>query len=79
MIGYVERHSIENNTNQRDGYSYSWMSTSKTGWKMKDDPEYEGGSDMEAQEMNEKLEFTCKKWAQSAVFDIPADITFQEI
>lgn len=76
---------MENNSIVKDGYSYSWSNLSKDWWKIKEDLSEDSNTwsewswEMEAEEMNQKLEFECKSWADSSKFDLPTDINFQDM
>ena len=85
MNGEVMGNKMENNAIMKDGYSYSWTNMSKDGFKMKEDiweedaNNKDSGAEMEAEEMNQKVEFECKKWADSSKFDLPTGINFQDM
>ncbi|NDK08499.1 hypothetical protein EOM39_04625 [Candidatus Gracilibacteria bacterium] len=81
MKGEVEGQKIVSNVLIKDGYSYSWSDAVKQGYKMKEDlneETKEEGNEMEAREMNETYEFSCKKGVESSIFELPSDIDFQE-
>jgi len=73
-----------NNSIMRDWYSYSWSNMTKDGFKMKEDLSEDENSWneealMEAEEMNQKVDFECKNWVDSSKFELPTDINFQDI
>lgn len=83
----IEGNKMENNVIVKDWFSYSWTNMSKDWFKMKDiinDEVQEwvntdwNQEEMEAQEMNEKVEFDCKYSVDSAMFELPAWINFQD-
>ncbi len=77
----IEWQKLENNVLIKDGFSYTWSNMDKQWFKMKEDLNEETSeewNEMEAQEMNETYEFSCKKWANSSMFELPSDIKFQE-
>ncbi|NUJ97675.1 hypothetical protein HGA92_02705 [Candidatus Gracilibacteria bacterium] len=81
MKGEIEGQKLENNVLIKDGFSYTWSNMDKQGFKMKEnlnEETSEEGNEMEAQEMNETYEFSCKKGANSSMFELPSDIKFQE-
>lgn len=81
----IEWQKMENNTVMKDGYTYTWSNMTKNGFKMKDDLSEDDNSwneeiwEMEAEEMNQKVEFECKKWVDSSKFELPTDIIFQDM
>ena len=73
-----------NNSIMKDWYSYSWSNMSKDGFKMKEDLSEDENSwneetPMEAEEMNQKIDFECKNWVDSSKFELPTDINFQDM
>ncbi len=77
----IEWQKLENNVLLKDWYSYSWSNMAPGWFKMKEDlneETKEEWNEMEAKEMNETYEFDCKSWVDAAMFELPADIKFQE-
>lgn len=78
----VEWQKIVSNVLIKDWYSYSWSDVVKQWYKMKEDlneETKEEWNEMEAREMNETYEFSCKKWVDWGMFELPSDINFQEL
>lgn len=86
VLRYVMNWEIEwkktvSNVLIKDWYSYSWSDAYKQWYKMKEDlneETKEEWNEMEAREMNETYEFSCKKWVDGDMFELPSDINFQE-
>ena len=73
-----------NNSIMKDWFSYSWSNISKDAFKMKEDLSEDENSwneeaPMEAEEMNQKVDFECKNWVDSSKFELPTDINFQDM
>ena len=65
LSGEMQGQKFENTVILKDGYSYSWTNMGNTGYKMKEseDENQEDSStnEMQAEEMNQKVNFSCKK------------------
>lgn len=65
----------------KDGYSYSWSNMQQWKWyKMKEVKEWEENSESEMWpgEREQKMDFECKDWVPSWIFELPSDIEFEE-
>lgn len=63
----------------KDGYSYSWSNLQPNEWfKMKEPDQEDEYEDMGAEERDQKVQFSCKKWVPSNIFDLPKNVNFQE-
>lgn len=65
-----------------DNYSYAWSNMMPGKWmKMKESPDNSNDlawNEMEAEERNKTMEFSCKKWVPSGIFNLPTGIIFEE-
>ncbi len=77
----IEWNKIENNMLLKYGFSYSWTNMTKQWFKMKqnlDENADKSNPKKQLKEMNESIDFDCKKWVDSAIFELPKDISFEE-
>ena len=78
----IEWKKLENNMLMKDWYSYNWSSMAPGWFKMKQNIEENNNtpksSNESAKDLNKKYDFDCKSWVYSAMFELPADIKFQE-
>lgn len=80
----MQGQKVTNDVIVKDDYSYSWSNMQPgIGYKFKESSEDSrdtkgSGAEMEAEERNKKIDFTCKSGVPSGVFDIPSNIKFEE-
>lgn len=81
MNGFIEGKSVDNFVIIKDWYSYGRSSmTPGNGYKMKETPEDEtAGEDIDEEEWNKEITYTCHEGVDAYVFDLPGDITFVEL
>lgn len=75
----------ENNSLVLDGYTYIWVTGTKKWTKIKINEDYDDDEsnmdDTESEweeEIDDIMNFSCKKWVQEINFEIPSDIEFTE-
>lgn len=78
----IEWKKLENNMIMKDWYTYNWSNMAPGWFKMKqqigEDNNAPKNNNESAKDMNKKFDFDCKSWVDSAMFELPADIKFQE-
>lgn len=72
--------TMEMNVVVKDNYSYSWTNMAKQGYKMKEtDPNTTDAGDVGPEERSQEMDFDCTRWVPGGTFDLPSDVTFEEM
>lgn len=79
--------AVAMNTLTKDGYTYTRNENEKSGWKELDEDDYDDDEyvdeyedEYDGDEDMDNVKLKCKKWiSNKGVFDLPKDITFNEM